>query len=125
MNIVLWIIQILLALLFLFGGGVKLVTTADQWQAQAQQLPEAMRFSHAFMTFIGVVEVLGGLGLVLPGIVRKWKGLTALAALGLLIVMIGAVVVSVQAFGVAAAILPLITGLLCAFVAYGRGVKHW
>ena len=125
MNILLWIIQILLALLFLFGGGMKLVTPADQWQAQAQQLPEAMRFSHGFMTFIGVVEVLGGLGLVLPGIVRKWKGLTALAALGLTIVMIGAVVASVQAFGPAAAILPLITGLLCAFVAYGRGLKHW
>lgn len=125
MNILLWIIQILLALLFLFGGGAKLLTTAAQWQAQAQTLPEAMRFSHGFMTFIGVVEVLGGLGLVLPGIVRKWKGLTALAALGLTIVMIGAVVVSVMGFGVAAAIVPLITGLLCAFVAYGRGVKHW
>jgi uncharacterized membrane protein len=125
MNILLWIIQILLALLFLFGGGVKLVTSADKWQAQVQQLPEVMRFSHAFMTFIGVVEVLGGLGLVLPGIVRKWKGLTALAALGLTIIMIGAVVVSVMGFGVAAAIVPLITGLLCVFVAYGRGVKHW
>jgi uncharacterized membrane protein len=125
MNILLWIIQILLALLFLFGGGVKLMTSADQWQAQAQTLPEVMRFSHAFMTFIGVVEVLGGLGLVLPGIVRKWKGLTALAALGLTIVMVGAVVVSVKGFGITAGILPLVTGLLCAFVAYGRGVKHW
>ena len=125
MNILLWIIQILLALLFLFGGGVKLVTTADQWQTQVQTLPEVMRFSHGFMVFIGVVEVLGGLGLVLPGIVRKWKGLTALAALGLTIVMIGAVVVSAMAFGMKAAILPLVTGLLCVFVAYGRGVKHW
>lgn len=125
MNILLWIIQILMALLFLFGGGVKLVTSADQWQAQVQTLPEAMRFSHGFMTFIGVAEVLGGLGLVLPGIVRKWKGLTPLAALGLTIVMIGAVVVSVKGFGVAAGILPFVVGLLCAFVAYGRGVKHW
>lgn len=125
MNILLWIIQILLALLFLFGGGVKLVTSADQWQAQVQTLPEAMRFSHGFMMFIGVAEVLGGLGLVLPGIVRKWKGLTVLAALGLTIIMIGAVAVSVKGFGVAAGIIPLITGLLCAFVAYGRGVKHW
>jgi hypothetical protein len=57
--------------------------------------------------------------------VRKWKGLTPLAALGLTIIMIGAVVVSVMGFGVAAAIVPLITGLLCVFVAYGRGVKHW
>lgn len=125
MNILLWIIQILMALLFLFGGGVKLATSADQWQAQAQTLPEALRFSHAFMTFIGVAEVLGGLGLVLPGIVRKWKWLTPLAALGLVIIMIGAVVVSAKGFGVAAAIMPFVVGVLCAFVAYGRGVKHW
>jgi uncharacterized membrane protein len=125
MNILLWIIQILLALLFLFGGGVKLVTSAADWQKQAQTLPEAMRFSHAFMVFIGAVEVLGGLGLILPWATRIRKGLTPLAALGLVIVMIGAVVVSVQAFGVKAAVIPLITGLLCAFVAYGRGVKHW
>lgn len=125
MNILLWIVQILLALLFLFGGGVKLVTSAAKWQAQAQTLPEAMRFSHGFMMFIGVVEVLGGLGLILPWLTRIRKGLTPLAALGLLIVMIGAVVVSIMGLGVKAATLPLITGLLCAFVAYGRGVKHW
>jgi uncharacterized membrane protein YphA (DoxX/SURF4 family) len=125
MNILLWIIQILLALLFLFGGVMKLVTPADQWEAQARTLPEAMRFSHAFMTFIGVAEVLGGLGLVLPGLVRKWKGLTPLAALGLTIIMIGAVVASVKAFGVTSAIVPLVVGLLCVFVAYGRGLKHW
>lgn len=123
MNIVLWIIQILLALLFLFAGGMKLVTPADTLQAQAP--PEAIRFSQWFMTFIGVVEVLGGLGLILPGITRKWKGLTALAAVGLTILMIGAVVVSVMSGGVMAGLVPLITGLLCAFVAYGRGVKHW
>lgn len=123
MNILLWIIQILLALLFLFAGGLKLVIPADQLQAQAP--PEAIRFSQWFMTFIGVVEVLGGLGLILPGITRKWKGLTVLAALGLTILMIGAVIVSVMGMGIKAGITPLITGLLCAFVAYGRGVKHW
>jgi hypothetical protein len=124
MNILLWIVQILLALLFLFAGGLKLATPADQWQAQAQTLPEVMRFSHGFMLFIGVVELLGGPGLVLPGIVRKWKGLTPLAALGLTIVMIGAVVVSVKGFGVTTGIVPLVVCLLCAFVAYGRGVKN-
>lgn len=122
MNILLWIIQILLALLFLFAGGMKLVVPAETLQAQAP--PGAMHFSQWFLTFIGVVEVLGGLGLILPGITRKWKGLTALAALGLTIVMIGAVVVSVMGQGAAAGIVPLIVGLLCAFVAYGRGVKN-
>lgn len=123
MNILLWIIQILLALLFLFAGGMKLVVPADTLQAQAP--PEAMRFSQWFLTFIGVVEVLGGLGLILPGIVRKWKGLTSLAAVGLTIVMIGAVVVSIMGQGLAAGIVPLVVALLCAFVAYGRGAKNW
>ena len=123
MNILLWIIQILLALLFLFAGGLKLVMSAEALQAQAP--PDAIHFSEAFMKFIGVVEVLGGLGLILPGLLRIRKGLTALAALGLLILMIGAVIISVMGGGVAAGIMPLVTGLLCAFVAYGRGVKHW
>jgi hypothetical protein len=123
MNILLWIIQILLALLFLFAGGTKLAIPANQLQAQAP--PEAIRFSQWFMTFIGVCEVLGALGLVLPGIVRKGRGLTVPAAVGLTIIMIGAVVVTVMGMGIAAGIVPFVVCLLCAFVVYGRGVKHW
>ena len=122
MNILLWIFQILLALTFLFSGGMKLLIPADQLQAQAP--PTVIHFSNLFMKFIGTCEVLGGLGLVLPGLFRTWKGLTPLAALGLLIIMIGAVVVSVTGIGITTAIVPFITGLLCAFVAYERGVKH-
>lgn len=123
MNILLWIVQVLLALLFLFAGGTKLFIPADVLQSQAP--PNAIRFSQAFLTFIGAVEVLGALGLLLPGITRIRKGLTALAAVGLLILMIGAIVIGIMGEGVKAAIVPLIVGLLCAFVAYGRGVKHW
>jgi uncharacterized membrane protein YphA (DoxX/SURF4 family) len=122
MNILLWIIQILLALMFLFAGGLKLVFPADQLQAQAPA--GAVHFSNLFMKFIGVCEVVGALGLVLPGLFRIRKGLTALAALGLLIIMIGAVIISPIGQGIGAAIPPLIIGLLCAFVAYERGVKH-
>lgn len=123
MNILLWIVQVLLALLFLFAGGVKLIVPAAELQSQAP--PNAVLFSQSLMTFIGVCEVLGALGLMLLGITRIRKRLTALAALGLLILMIGAVVISMIGEGVKAATLPLTTGLLCAFVAYGRGVKHW
>lgn len=123
MNILLWIIQALLAVLFLFAGGMKLVVPAEALQAQAP--PDAIRFSDFFLKFIGVCEVLGALGLVLPGMTRTRKGLTSLAALGLTILMIGAVVVSIMGDGVKAGIVPLVTALLCAFVAYGRGVKHW
>ncbi|HWH78696.1 MAG TPA: hypothetical protein VNT76_15050, partial [Candidatus Binatus sp.] len=61
-----------------------------------------------------------GLGLVLPWLLRIRPGLTPLAAAGLVIIMIGAVVTTVATMGVVTALLPLITGILAAFVAYGR-----
>ena len=122
MNILLWIIQSLLALLFLFSGGIKLIVPPDKLQAQAP--PGAVHFPGWFLIFIGVCEVLGALGLVLPGLTRTRKGLTALAAAGLTIIMVGAVIISPIGQGIKVAILPLIVGLLCAFVAYERGFEH-
>jgi uncharacterized membrane protein YphA (DoxX/SURF4 family) len=110
----LWTFQVLLALLFLFAGIMKLVTPAEKMAAQAPQ------FSVDFMRFIGVVEALGGLGMVLPGLLKIKTGLTPLAAAGLVIVMIGAVVVSYQMMGVKGIAVPLVTGIVAAFVAYGR-----
>ena len=110
MNIFLWIIQILLALLFMFAGVAKFIFPA----------PPELGFPDLFLKFIGVCELLGGLGLVLPGVFRRQQYLTPLAAIGLTIIMIGAVIVSVKLFGSKYAISPLVIGLLCAFVAYGR-----
>ena len=114
MNIALWIIQVLLALLFLFGGGVKLVLPIEEMAKQ-------VAMPGPFLRFIGVCEVLGGLGLILPGLLRIWTWLTPLAALGLVIIMIGATAVTLKSGQQAApALLPLVVGLLAAFVAYGR-----
>jgi hypothetical protein len=113
MNRFLWIVQILLALLFLFAGGAKLVMPAAQLTAQTP-LPAA------FLRFIGVMEILGGIGMVLPGMLRMCTPLTPLAGAGLFIIMIGAVVVTVQTLGAAQAVLPFVTGVLVVFVAYGR-----
>ena len=118
MNIVLWIIQILLALLFLFAGGSKLVMSAEAMARMSP--PDALPLPILLVRFIGLVEVLGALGLVLPGLFRRRQELTPLAAAGLTIVMIGAVVVTVMGPGAAAAVFPLVIGILCAFVAYGR-----
>ena len=118
MNILLWIIQILLALLFLFAGGTKLVLSTETLTSMGS--PNQVVLPVWFIRFIGVVEVLGGLGLILPGLFRRQQYLTSLAALGLTIVMIGAVVVTTMGDGFKAAIIPLVVGLLCAFVAYGR-----
>ncbi len=110
----LWAIQILLALLFLFAGGAKFFMPVDQ---MTKGLPAALA-SGSFIHFIGVCEVLGGLGLVLPGLLRIKPGLTPLAAAGLAIIMIGATALSVPQG--AAAAFPLLTGILALFVAYGR-----
>ena len=113
MNIVLWIIQVLLALLFLFGGGVKLALPVAEMTKQ-------LAMPGLFLRFLGVVEVLGGLGLILPGLLHIKTWLTPLAAAGLVIIMIGATVISLRIGPVAPAMFPLVTGLLAAFVAYGR-----
>ena len=118
MNIVLWIIQILLALMFLFAGGTKLILPLDVLKSMG--LPNQVVLPGLLLRFIGVCEVLGALGLVLPGLLRIRPGLTPLAAAGLLIIMIGAVALTIVGDGVAMAIAPLIFGVLCAFVAYGR-----
>jgi uncharacterized membrane protein YphA (DoxX/SURF4 family) len=117
-NIVLWIIQVLLALLFLFSGGMKLVISPEVLQSMGS--PNQIVLPGLFLRFIGVCEVLGGLGLILPGLLRIRPGLTPLAAAGLVIIMIGATVLSFAADGMAAAIIPFVTGILAAFVAYGR-----
>src|ERR1044072_8816371 len=118
MNIALWILQVLLALVFLFAGGTKLVMSAEAMAAMSP--PNSVQLSGLFLKFLGVVEVLGALGLILPGLFRKRVELTPLAAFGLFIIMVGAVVITIMGPGVGAAIAPFIVGLLCAFVAYGR-----
>lgn len=115
MNIVLWIIQIVLALLFLFAGVTKLLPIAMPPPPPNAWIPPMW-----FLKIIGICEVLGALGLVLPGLLRRQQHLTVWAAIGLTIIMIGAVVTTVPTLGVAPALLPLIAGILCVFVAYGR-----
>jgi uncharacterized membrane protein YphA (DoxX/SURF4 family) len=115
MNIVLWIIQILLALEFLFSGITKLVPGLMPPPPPGAWMPPMW-----FLIFIGICEVLGALGLVLPGLLRRNQSLTPLAALGLLILMGGAVGISISTMGFKYGVLPLITGLLCLFVFYGR-----
>ena len=115
MNIALWIVQALLAALFLFAGGVKLVMPIEE---MLKQMPVPL--PGWFLRFTGIVEVLGALGLILPWLLRIRPGLTPLAAAGLVIVMLGATAYNLAAGDVATALITLVIGLLCAFVAYGR-----
>jgi uncharacterized membrane protein YphA (DoxX/SURF4 family) len=113
MNHALWIMQWLLALLFVFAGGMKLVLPIEE-------MTKEIALPGAFLRFIGVAELLGGLGLVLPSLTGIRPGLTPLAAAGLVIIMIGATVIGLMTGGAATALMPLVVGLALAFVAYGR-----
>ena len=116
MNRALWIVQGLLAALFLFGGTVKLMIPIEEMTAQ-------MPLPGPFIQFIAIAEVLGALGLILPWALRILPGLTPLAASGLVIIMIGATTLTAMGVGggdPVSALFPGVTGLLAAFVAYGR-----
>ena len=114
MTYVLWIVQAVLAILFLFAGGMKLVLPLDALYAQ-MPLP----LPGIFLRFIGACEVLGALGLILPGITRIRPELTSLAARGLVLIMVGAAMFTPPE-SLSLAAIPLVIGLLAAFVAYGR-----
>ncbi len=83
----LWIVQVLLAAMFLFAGSMKLVMPIEML---ADQTP----LPGLFIRFIGVAETLGALGLILPGLLRLRPRLTVLAAIELAHVMVGAVIIT-------------------------------
>jgi uncharacterized membrane protein YphA (DoxX/SURF4 family) len=109
MNRALWIVQILLALLFIFAGVMKFVMPVDQ---MTKQIP----LSGGFLHFIGAAEILGGLGLILPRLLGKAPRLAPLAALCLSVIMIGATVITFRTQPGPAFAFPLIVLLLCLFV---------
>jgi uncharacterized membrane protein YfcA len=70
--------------------------------------------------FIAVAEVLGALGLILPGLLRVKRGLTPMAAAGLAIIMVGAIILTLTKNGAAPALFPLVVELVLVFVIWGR-----
>lgn len=113
MTYALWIVQVLLAALFLFGGVVKLTMPVEELTAQVP-------VPGLFMQFISLAEIVGAVGLILPAALRIRPGLTPLAAACLVVIMIGATTITLATLGAEMALFPLVTGLLAAFVAYGR-----
>ncbi|MGI8811602.1 MAG: DoxX family protein [Pyrinomonadaceae bacterium] len=114
MNYLLWALQILLGILFIFSGGTKfLMPYEDMIKGSPVILP------HWFFLFIGACEILGGLGLILPWLLGIRRGLTPLAAALLIVVMIGATVITAMG-SVPLALIPFVFGLLLAFIAYKR-----
>ena len=102
-------------LLFLFTGGMKLIVPLD---VLMKQMP--IPLPGLSVRFLGAAEVLGAIGLILPGLLRIRMVLTPLAACGLFVLMLGATVYTLAVGGGTGALLPLVVGLLLVFVAVGR-----
>lgn len=114
MNLALWVLQGLLAGLFAFAGAFKLFAPIDAVVAQSH-MPAA------FLRFVGVAELCGAIGLLLPRVLKVKPWLTPLAAAGLTVVMVGAAITTAMSDQPAAtALFPAATGLLTAFVGWGR-----
>jgi len=113
-NYALWTVQWLLALLFLWAGGVKLVLPLEL-------LKGPVALPGLFVRFIGVAETLGAIGLILPWLLRIRPVLTPVAAGGLVIIMIGATVITLIGGGGTLALFPATVGILAVTVAYSRG----
>lgn len=114
-NRVLWILQVLLALFFaLASSAPKLLLPPEMLPPMPIPLPRA------FVIFIGVAELLGAVGLILPGLLHIRPGLTPLAAAGLVLVCSGGAGYQLLTDEPGNAVFAIVLGLICAFVAYGR-----
>jgi uncharacterized membrane protein YphA (DoxX/SURF4 family) len=116
MNIALWIVQVLLAGMFIMAGAMK----AFQYERAKASLPWVKDVPRGLTTFIGISELLGGLGLLLPAITGILPWLTPLAAAGLALIMILAIGFHASRREPQAIVFNVVLLLLAAFVAYGR-----
>jgi uncharacterized membrane protein YphA (DoxX/SURF4 family) len=114
MNVTLWVVQILLALAFLVSGITKAIRPSEKLRAG---LPE---FHPAVIRLVAVAEILGALGLILPGVTRVATALTPVAATGLTIIMIGAVVTHARRHEGKSAAINAVLLALTVVVAAGR-----
>lgn len=121
MNVALWIVQALLALAFLLAGGMKLATPIDDLVANGMAFAEHVPY---LVRFIGLSEVAGALGLILPMALNIKPKLTPIAAGALAFVMVLAAATHVMLGDFAGLGAPVMLGSLAAFVAWGRGAKR-
>jgi DoxX-like family len=112
-NKTLWTVQGALAGLFLFAGTMKLILPIEAMTSQ-------IALPGPFLRFLGVVEMLGAVGLILPWLLKIRPVLTPLAAAGLVVITTGATAITTASAGAAPAVMPLVVGILAASVAYGR-----
>jgi uncharacterized membrane protein YphA (DoxX/SURF4 family) len=113
-NILLWVLQVLLAAVFLAHGWLLLMPPPDIAAQMVASLPRA------FWLFLGVAELLAAIGLTLPGLTRVMPGLVSWAAAGIMIVMISATVYHIARSENSSAVITFVLLLIATFVAYAR-----
>lgn len=114
MNVGLWVLQVFLGLFMALASGVpKLIVPIEQ-------LPMPIPIPEPLLMAIGVLEIAGGLGLILPGLFKIRPGLTPLAGAGLGLIAIGGMAYQLAAGEPGNAVFALVIAALSAFVAYGR-----
>jgi uncharacterized membrane protein YphA (DoxX/SURF4 family) len=119
MNIILWIVQVLVTLLFLAAGSLKISQPKDKLEQRMSWVKHAPAQA---VKVIGVLEVLGALGVILPALTGILPWLTPLAAMGLVLTMIGAIVTHIQLAEYSKITGPIVLLVLAAVIAYGRFV---
>jgi uncharacterized membrane protein YphA (DoxX/SURF4 family) len=117
MNIVLWVVQVLLAIAFLGAGFMKVSQPIDKLK---KNMGWVTHTTPGIVKLVGALEILGGLGLLLPGLTHILPILTAIAAIGLVLTMIGAAIVHIRLKEAAALAAPIILLLLSLFIVIGR-----
>ena len=123
MNVVLWILAILLAAAFLAAGGMKLAQPKEKLAA-SPNMGWTEDFSPGTIKTIGLLEVLAAAGLILPGALHIVPVLVPLAALGLVLLMIGAAITHLRRHEPPAIAANLVLLVLAAVVAWGRFGPH-
>jgi uncharacterized membrane protein YphA (DoxX/SURF4 family) len=119
MNIALWIVQVLVAGVFLMAGSMKVMRSKEQL---AKMMGWVQDFTPGTIRLIGTVEILGALGLILPALTKILPWLTWLAAVGLVLTMIGAIIAHLRRAEYPKMAMPIVLLVLSALVAYGRFV---
>jgi hypothetical protein len=114
MNILLWVLQVLLAVAFLAHGWLFLWPPPDIAVQMNASLPRW------FQLFLGVAEVLAGVGLTLPGLTRILPWLVTWAAGGIMIVMASATVLHLVRGEMSSAVITVVLLAMATFVAYMR-----
>ncbi len=120
LNIGLWIAQGLLAIMFIMAGVMKVTQPIEEL---AVSLPWVTSSPVSLIRFIGISELLGGLGLLIPGIFRFKPFLTIWAALGLAIIMVLAAIFHASKGEYSAIITNILIMGIALFIAWGRSKK--